>query len=156
MNGQTTTTHSRTSWTRIVCFQAVAVQIGATHTLRSKHCKKNLLNCLHQCAECTVTVPKNQHMQTCGKNGLVPVPPEAANTLKTAFYPDGAELMRVTPLWFSEAIGELVQGTEALIPVVDVQNVWDVFSSILSLIKEYDQSCLSNSSNDPSLTISAQ
>ncbi|KNZ58795.1 hypothetical protein VP01_1861g7 [Puccinia sorghi] len=30
-------------------------------------------------------------------NGLVPVPPEAANTLQTSFYPDGAELMRVPP-----------------------------------------------------------
>ena len=31
MNGQTTTTHSSAAWTRRVCFQAVAVQIGATY-----------------------------------------------------------------------------------------------------------------------------
>ncbi|KNZ55840.1 hypothetical protein VP01_2566g2 [Puccinia sorghi] len=103
-------------------------------------------------ADWCYTYPEEQG----GQNGLVPVPPEAADTLQTAFYPDGAELMRVTPLWFSEAVGKLVQGIEAPIPVVDIHNVWDVFSSILSLIKAYDQSWLSNPSNDPSLTISAR
>ncbi|KNZ50041.1 hypothetical protein VP01_4631g2, partial [Puccinia sorghi] len=91
-----------------------------------------------------------------GKNGLVPIPPEAANKLQIEFYPDGAELMRVSPLWFSEAIGKLVQGMEPPLPVVDTKNVWDVFSSILSLIKAYDESWLEKRSNDPSLNISSQ
>ncbi|KNZ63713.1 hypothetical protein VP01_110g2 [Puccinia sorghi] len=32
----------------------------------SYHFKRNLLNCLHNCSECTVTVPKHIHTQTCG------------------------------------------------------------------------------------------
>ncbi|KNZ53004.1 hypothetical protein VP01_3373g2 [Puccinia sorghi] len=55
-------------------------------------------------ADWCYTYPEEQG----GKNGLVPVPPEAANTLQTAFYLDGAELMRVTPPCFSEEIGKLV------------------------------------------------
>ncbi|KNZ45974.1 hypothetical protein VP01_7651g1, partial [Puccinia sorghi] len=68
---------------------------------------------------------------------------------------EGAELMRVSPLWFLEAIGKLVQGIEPPIPVVDIHNVWDLFSSILPLIKAFDKYWISNPSNDPSLTISA-
>ncbi|KNZ47454.1 hypothetical protein VP01_637g7 [Puccinia sorghi] len=72
------------------------------------------------------------------KNGLVPVPPEAAKTLVTSFYLCGAELMRVSQIWLTEELGNLVQGIEPPIPVFSIQNVWDLFSSILSLIKAYD------------------
>ena len=103
-------------------------------------------------ADWCYTYPEEQG----GHNRLVPVPTEAAEALQKSFYPEGVELMRTSPLWFSEVIDKLVWGIEPVIPVVDVHNVWDVFSSILSLIEAYDSSWISNPSNDPSQTIAAQ
>ncbi|KNZ59666.1 hypothetical protein VP01_1684g2 [Puccinia sorghi] len=67
----------------------------------------------------------------------------ASNPLQcrlTEFYLDGAELMRVSLLWFSEAVGQLVQEIEPPNTVIDIHKFWDVFSSILSLIKAYGKS----------------
>ncbi|KNZ62173.1 hypothetical protein VP01_1303g2 [Puccinia sorghi] len=46
----------------------------------------------------------------------------------------------------NKAIG-VSRDIEPPIPVIDIHNVWDVFSSILSPIKAYNQSWLSNPSN---------
>ena len=103
-------------------------------------------------ADWCYTYPEEQG----GHIGLVPVPTEAAEALQNAFYPEGVDLMRTSPLWFSEVIDKLVRGIEPAIPVVDIHNVWDVFSSILSLIEAYNSSWLSKSSNDTSQRIAAQ
>ncbi|KNZ50793.1 hypothetical protein VP01_4233g1 [Puccinia sorghi] len=64
------------------------------------------------------------------------LPSSCTEALQKSFYLDEAELMRVSPLWFSEAIGKLFQGIlEPSIPLIDIQNFWYVFSSVLSPIK---------------------
>ncbi|KAA1105901.1 hypothetical protein PGT21_023607 [Puccinia graminis f. sp. tritici] len=91
-----------------------------------------------------------------GEQGLIPVPSEAVEALQAAFYPDGVELMRTSPQWFSESIGEILHGMQLEIPVVDVHNVWIVFELILEAIRKFDSAWLSDPTNDPSMTIEAQ
>ncbi|PLW56756.1 hypothetical protein PCANC_01643 [Puccinia coronata f. sp. avenae] len=90
-----------------------------------------------------------------GEQGLIPVPLSAVEVLEDAFYPEGSHLMRTSPQWFCEVIVLLQSGLGLVIPLVDVHNVWEVFSLILTSIKIYDEAWLLDPSNDPSETISA-
>ncbi|KAH9472082.1 hypothetical protein Pst134EA_002708 [Puccinia striiformis f. sp. tritici] len=89
-----------------------------------------------------------------GEQGLVPVPPSAAETLEHKFYPQAAAMMEITPSWFSEAIRGLLPGMQITIPPVDVHNVWQVFGQILEAIRKFDDEWLADPTDDPSETFS--
>ncbi|KAA1094917.1 hypothetical protein PGT21_032708 [Puccinia graminis f. sp. tritici] len=89
-----------------------------------------------------------------GEQGLIPVPISAAEALQQAFYPEGTELMETSPKWFVKAIKELETGMHLTIPVVDIHNVWEVFSLVLEAIRSFDSSWLSDPTNDPSESFS--
>ncbi|KAI7956940.1 hypothetical protein MJO28_004035 [Puccinia striiformis f. sp. tritici] len=89
-----------------------------------------------------------------GKQGLIPVPPSAAETLEHNFYPQAAGMMETTPSWFSEAIRGLLPGMQITIPPVDVHNVWQVFGQILKAIRKFDDEWLADPTNNPSGTFS--
>ena len=89
-----------------------------------------------------------------GEQGLIPVPISAAEALQQAFYPEGTELMETSPKWFVKAIKELETGMHLTIPVVDIHNVWEVFSLVLDAIRSLDSSWLSDPTNDPSESFS--
>ncbi|KAI7944726.1 hypothetical protein MJO28_010421, partial [Puccinia striiformis f. sp. tritici] len=89
-----------------------------------------------------------------GQQGLIPVPPSAAETLEHNFYPQAAAMMETTPSWFSEAIRGLLPGMQITIPPVDVHNVWQVFGQILEAIRKFDDEWLADPTNDPSETFS--
>ncbi|EFP84313.2 uncharacterized protein PGTG_10033 [Puccinia graminis f. sp. tritici CRL 75-36-700-3] len=91
-----------------------------------------------------------------GIQGLIPVPPSAVKTLEEAFYPEGPQLMQTSPTWFYETIEQLQSGLGLVIPNVNVHNVWEVFSLILTAVNTYDEAWLIDPSNDESQTIRAR
>ncbi|EHS63088.1 uncharacterized protein PGTG_21418 [Puccinia graminis f. sp. tritici CRL 75-36-700-3] len=91
-----------------------------------------------------------------GEQGLIKVTGEAADALEKEFYPEGDELLRTTPKWFSDIISDLQAAFDLAIPIVTVHNVWEVFTVLNKAIRAYDTAWLSDPSNDPSLTIAAR
>lgn len=85
-----------------------------------------------------------------GKQYLIPVPRSAPEALEQVFYPEGTDLMRTSPAWFSEALEELKTGMDLTIPTVDVHNVWEVFAMFLGAIHTFDSAWDSDPTNDPS------
>jgi hypothetical protein len=91
-----------------------------------------------------------------GEQGLIKVPGEAADALEKEFYPEGDELLRTTPKWFSDIISDLQAAFDLEIPIVTVHNVWEVFTVLNQAIRAYDTAWLSDPSNDPLLSIAAR
>lgn len=73
-----------------------------------------------------------------GVEGLIPVPPEAVQTILDEVYPDREELFMISPPRFHALIEDLIVRLGWSGVHVDLSNVWELYSHLLSRLEEMD------------------